>query len=145
VDVHTGLGPPACTLHGGFLLEFYDAFGDVQAVARDDGRAPGLTCLLHRSSDDFIPRIADMGYGTRWSLSAPPPDNAPGRVRLRMADGTHFFSSHAATEIVVGGEHGPIGLFFRILGDDVWAWVTRDDPDWHVSLARQGLALLEAK
>lgn len=143
-EVYEGLGAARHTCDGPLLIEFFDRFDELQAVGRTMVSVPGGVQMLYRNDKQFMAKMVQWDYGIKLFVDPPRPRGMPGRIRLRRLHGAELCTTHAATDIVIRSYGEIIGLFFRILSDDVWGWVTATDPDWAVTLVRQGIDLRAA-
>jgi len=65
-------------------------------------------------------------------------NNAPGQVRV-MAGLQPLLITDKATVVEFRDRFGDLNaLFCRHFTDDMWIFVTRDDPDWSATLVRLG-------
>lgn len=125
---------------GPWILEFYDSFEDLQAVAFSAPEAEGGAEPVFRANKDFLDRLIGSGYGKRFDLlRAPAPISAPGRIRVRQAiDGKCLFDTDRAVDIKIYRQDSICGAFYRVLSDDVWAWSHSGEADWRQTLTRLG-------
>lgn len=139
--IFTGLTLAHRTRSGCWLFEIYDRFGDFIAVLASE---PEL-CL--RNDKDFVPKLAQLGYGKLLEISdAPNLEATSGRTRLQEFRGGQFSATHESihvtdVEVEKGGQLW--GLLSRGLADDMWTWSTAEDQDWEEVLLRRGRNLTQ--
>lgn len=138
ITINQGLLIRARAFPGPWLLEFYDAFEDLQAVAFSEPKLPGAANVCFRSDKLFLDKLIAQGYGRRFDLlRAPMPLSKPGRIRVRQAlDGKCLLETERAAEIWLHMGDTPVGLFYRALSDDTWVWAHDQDKDWKVTLSK---------
>lgn len=135
------LRPPMVDTQHARIIEFRDAFGDLEAAfswhdglgwlfsTQDDPMWPfTLSNLNYLDTQDRAMDMLNIGAGE------------PGRIRvLTSVTGTPLLVTHEATLIEYRNYAGELlAVFSRHFSDDMWIMVACGDEDWETELVRLG-------